>query len=83
MNLQHLVQKFGSEWARVSRASPSGGWPCQQPALILHLQVAILPKVLGMAQDTNYLHRLTTLFAVNVSRASSPDPHLPSDDITG
>jgi serine/threonine-protein phosphatase 2A regulatory subunit A len=28
--------------------------------------VAILPKVLAMSTDTNYLHRLTTLFAVNV-----------------
>ena len=30
-------------------------------------RVAILPKVLAMSQDTNYLHRLTTLFSVNVS----------------
>ena len=29
-------------------------------------RVAILPKVLAMSQDTNYLHRLTTLFSVNV-----------------
>lgn len=29
-------------------------------------QVAILPKVLAMSTDTNYLHRMTTLFAVNV-----------------
>ena len=28
--------------------------------------MAILPKVLAMAQDPNYLHRLTTLFAINV-----------------
>ena len=46
LNLQKLVEKFGSEWA----------------------QVAILPKVLAMARDGNYLHRMTTLFAVNVSR---------------
>lgn len=45
VNLRNLVEKFGSEWARV----------------------AILPKVLSMAQDTNYLHRMTTLFTVNVS----------------
>ena len=29
-------------------------------------RVAILPKVLAMSQDPNYLHRLTTLFSVNV-----------------
>ena len=45
LNLQRLVEKFGSDWA----------------------QVAILPKVLAMARDGNYLHRMTTLFAVNVS----------------
>ena len=33
-------------------------------------QVAILPKVLAMARDGNYLHRMTTLFAVNVSHVS-------------
>ncbi len=44
-NLRNLVEKFGSEWARV----------------------AILPKVLSMSQDPNYLHRMTTLFTVNVS----------------
>ena len=43
LNLQKLVEKFGSEWT----------------------QVAILPKVLAMARDGNYLHRMTTLFAVN------------------
>lgn len=45
INLRNLVEKFGSEWARV----------------------AILPKVLSMAKDPNYLHRMTTLFTVNVS----------------
>ena len=30
------------------------------------LQVAILPKVLAMSSDANYLHRMTTLFAINV-----------------
>lgn len=49
MNLRNLVEKFGSEWARV----------------------AILPKVLSMASDTNYLHRMTTLFTVNVSGRDS------------
>ena len=34
--------------------------------LSLPLQVAILPKVLAMSSDPNYLHRMTTLFAVNV-----------------
>ena len=29
-------------------------------------QVAILPKVLAMAQENNYLHRMTTLFAINL-----------------
>jgi serine/threonine-protein phosphatase 2A regulatory subunit A len=43
-NLRNLVQKFGSDWARV----------------------AILPKVLSMANDVNYLHRMTTLFTVNL-----------------
>lgn len=28
--------------------------------------MAILPKVLAMSSDPNYLHRMTTLFAVNV-----------------
>ena len=45
INLRNLVEKFGSEWARV----------------------AVLPKVLSMAKDPNYLHRMTTLFTVNVS----------------
>ena len=30
-------------------------------------RVAILPKVLNMSTDPNYLHRMTTLFTVNVS----------------
>ena len=46
INLRNLVEKFGSEWARV----------------------AVLPKVLSMAKDPNYLHRMTTLFTVNVSQ---------------
>lgn len=31
-------------------------------------QNTIVPKVLGMANDPNYLHRMTTLFCINVSR---------------
>lgn len=27
----------------------------------------IVPKVLAMASDPNYLHRMTTLFCINVS----------------
>ncbi len=30
-------------------------------------QNTIVPKVLGMANDSNYLHRMTTLFCINVS----------------
>lgn len=30
-------------------------------------QNAIVPKVLVMANDPNYLHRMTTLFCINVS----------------
>lgn len=30
-------------------------------------QNTIVPKVLGMANDPNYLHRMTTLFCINVS----------------
>lgn len=29
-------------------------------------QNTIVPKVLGMANDPNYLHRMTTLFCINV-----------------
>jgi hypothetical protein len=35
-------------------------------------QNTIVPKVLGMANDPNYLHRMTTLFCINVS---PPDLH--------
>ena len=56
LNLQRLVEKFGSDWA----------------------QVAILPKVLAMARDGNYLHRMTTLFAVNVSHMILHTSHDPS-----
>uniref|UniRef100_A0A665UMV2 Serine/threonine-protein phosphatase 2A 65 kDa regulatory subunit A beta isoform n=1 Tax=Echeneis naucrates TaxID=173247 RepID=A0A665UMV2_ECHNA len=31
-------------------------------------QNTIVPKVLGMANDPNYLHRMTTLFCINVSQ---------------
>ena len=31
-------------------------------------QQAIIPKVLQMAHDQNYLHRLTCLFCINVSK---------------
>lgn len=34
--------------------------------LLFSCQVAILPRVLAMATDSNYLHRMTTLFAVNL-----------------
>ena len=34
-------------------------------------RVAILPKVLNMSTDPNYLHRMTTLFTVNVSLSIS------------
>lgn len=30
-------------------------------------QNTIVPKVLVMANDPNYLHRMTTLFCINVS----------------
>lgn len=33
-------------------------------------QNTIVPKVLGMANDPNYLHRMTTLFCINVSHQS-------------
>lgn len=35
-------------------------------------QQAIIPKVLQMSQDQNYLHRLTCLFCINVSRQRNP-----------
>ena len=31
--------------------------------------IAVFPKVFAMSRDPNYLHRLTTLFAINVSPA--------------
>ncbi len=34
-------------------------------------QNTIVPKVLGMANDPNYLHRMTTLFCINVSQSLS------------
>lgn len=34
-------------------------------------QNTIVPKVLGMASDSNYLHRMTTLFCINVSMDGS------------
>ena len=37
-------------------------------------QVSILPKVLAMAQENNYLHRMTTLFAINLlTEVCSPE----------
>ena len=30
-------------------------------------QQTVIPKVLGMARDQNYLHRMTCLFCINVS----------------
>ena len=30
-------------------------------------QPTVIPKVLGMARDQNYLHRMTCLFCINVS----------------
>lgn len=35
-------------------------------------QNTIVPKVLGMANDPNYLHRMTTLFCINVSLQNPP-----------
>lgn len=35
-------------------------------------QNTIVPKVLGMANDPNYLHRMTTLFCINVSQRHCP-----------
>lgn len=34
-------------------------------------QNTIVPKVLGMANDPNYLHRMTTLFCINVSSVNN------------
>lgn len=31
-------------------------------------QSTVIPKVLAMARDQNYLHRMTCLFCINVSR---------------
>ena len=31
----------------------------------LMFQSNVIPKVLAMSKDTNYLHRMTTLFAIN------------------
>ena len=30
-------------------------------------KATVVPKVLNLGKDTNYLHRMTTLFTVNVS----------------
>lgn len=43
-------------------------------------QNTIVPKVLGMANDPNYLHRMTTLFCINVSQWR---PLLPCLDYIG
>lgn len=32
----------------------------------------IIPKVLAMSGDPNYLHRMTTLFCINVSTPAAP-----------
>ena len=37
-------------------------------------QGTIVPKVLAMATDPNYLHRMTTLFCINVSPPPTPQP---------
>uniref|UniRef100_A0A8C8JG23 Protein phosphatase 2, regulatory subunit A, beta a n=1 Tax=Oncorhynchus tshawytscha TaxID=74940 RepID=A0A8C8JG23_ONCTS len=42
-------------------------------------QNTIVPKVLGMANDPNYLHRMTTLFCINVSPPDKYTTHKPSD----
>ena len=43
-------------------------------------QNTIVPKVLGMANDPNYLHRMTTLFCINVSPPDLYTTHTqPSD----
>jgi hypothetical protein len=36
----------------------------------------IIPKVLAMSGDPNYLHRMTTLFCINVSIPPAWDPTL-------
>ena len=41
-------------------------------------QQNVLPKVLQLSRDPNYLHRLTCLFSINVSPVSSFYPHLPA-----
>ena len=38
-------------------------------------QNTIVPKVLGMANDPNYLHRMTTLFCINVSEIGIISSH--------
>lgn len=65
VNVRNLVEKFGSDWARVSVCGlpPSFMSYVCAPSFF---QVAILPKVLAMAQENNYLHRMTTLFAINL-----------------
>lgn len=65
-------EKLGGEvWLRLgtcrSQYWPLCYWWLCDTCCCICLQVAILPKVLAMAQDTNYLHRMTTLFSVNVS----------------
>lgn len=44
-------------------------------------QNTIVPKVLGMANDPNYLHRMTTLFCINVSPPDLHTTHKPSETI--
>lgn len=41
----------------------------------------IIPKVLAMSGDPNYLHRMTTLFCINVSTLMCPRP-VPEDQRT-
>lgn len=36
-------------------------------------QQTVIPKVVAMARDQNYLHRMTCLFCINVSEADDDD----------
>ena len=41
-------------------------------------QQTIIPKVIAMAKDQNYLHRMTCLFCINVSRKVSSSMEIQS-----
>lgn len=40
-------------------------------------QSTVIPKVLQMSRDQNYLHRMTCLFSINVSLLIMIEPTLP------